>query len=165
MTLEKRFNKYLDRIEVSLIRQFDQSISDIPGMVKLTLGEPDFTTPDHVKEAAKSAIDANQSYYTGMSGLLALRQAAADFAKDKYNLTYNPDSEILVTIGATEALSASLIAILEAGDVVLLPAPAYPGYEPIVNLVGADIVEIDTRENDFRLTPEMLETAIIQQGE
>ncbi|MCC9728018.1 pyridoxal phosphate-dependent aminotransferase, partial [Streptococcus agalactiae] len=86
MTLEKRFNKYLDRIEVSLIRQFDQSISDIPGMVKLTLGEPDFTTPDHVKEAAKSAIDANQSYYTGMSGLLALRQAAADFAKDKYNL-------------------------------------------------------------------------------
>ncbi|CNJ67600.1 aromatic amino acid aminotransferase [Streptococcus agalactiae] len=165
MTLEKRFNKYLDRIEVSLIRQFDQSISDIPGMVKLTLGEPDFTTPDHVKEAAKSAIDANQSYYTGMSGLLALRQAAADFAKDKYNLTYNPDCEILVTIGATEALSASLIAILEAGDVVLFPAPAYPGYEPIVNLVGADIVEIDTRENDFRLTPEMLETAIIQQGE
>ena len=142
MTLEKRFNKYLDRIEVSLIRQFDQSISDIPGMVKLTLGEPDFTTPDHVKEAAKSAIDANQSYYTGMSGLLALRQAAADFAKDKYNLTYNPDCEILVTIGATEALSASLIAILEAGDVVLLPAPAYPGYEPIVNLVGADIVEL-----------------------
>ena len=61
MDLRQRFNKQLDRIEVSMIRQFDQSISDIPGVLKLTLGEPDFTTPDHVKEAAKAAIDANES--------------------------------------------------------------------------------------------------------
>ena len=160
-----RFNKYLDKIEVSLIRQFDQSISDVPGIMKLTLGEPDFTTPEHVKEAAKAAIDANQSHYTGMAGLMALRQAAADFVKDKYHLTYNPDNEILVTIGATEALSATLTAILEPGDTVLLPAPAYPGYEPIVNLVGADIVEIDTTGNDFVLTPEVLEQAILEQGD
>ena len=165
MGLTNRFNKYLDKIEVSLIRQFDQSISDVPGIVKLTLGEPDFTTPEHVKEAAKAAIDANQSHYTGMAGLMALRQAAADFVKDKYHLTYNPDNEILVTIGATEALSATLTAILEPGDTVLLPAPAYPGYEPIVNLVGADIVEIDTTGNDFVLTPEVLEQAILEQGD
>lgn len=133
--------------------------------MKLTLGEPDFTTPEHVKEAAKAAIDANQSHYTGMAGLMALRQAAADFVKDKYHLTYNPDNEILVTIGATEALSATLTAILEPGDTVLLPAPAYPGYEPIVNLVGADIVEIDTTGNDFVLTPEVLEQAILEQGD
>lgn len=165
MGLTNRFNKYLDKIEVSLIRQFDQSISDVPGIMKLTLGEPDFTTPEHVKEAAKAAIDANQSHYTGMAGLVALRQAAADFVKDKYHLTYNPDNEILVTIGATEALSATLTAILEPGDTVLLPAPAYPGYEPIVNLVGADIVEIDTTGNDFVLTPEVLEQAILEQGD
>ena len=165
MGLTNRFNKYLDKIEVSLIRQFDQSISDVPGIMKLTLGEPDFTTPEHVKEAAKAAIDANQSHYTGMAGLMALRQAAADFVKDKYHLTYNPDNEILVTIGATEALSATLTAILEPGDTVLLPAPAYPGYEPIVNLVGADIVEIDTTGNDFVLTPEVLEQAILEQGD
>lgn len=165
MGLTNRFNKYLDKIEVSLIRQFDQSISDVPGIMKLTLGEPDFTTPEHVKEAAKAAIDANQSHYTGMAGLVALRQAAADFVKDKYHLTYNPDNEILVTIGATEALSATLTAILEPGDMVLLPAPAYPGYEPIVNLVGADIVEIDTTGNDFVLTPEVLEQAILEQGD
>lgn len=165
MGLTNRFNKYLDKIEVSLIRQFDQSISDVPGIMKLTLGEPDFTTPEHVKEAAKAAIDANQSNYTGMAGLVALRQAAADFVKDKYHLTYNPDNEILVTIGATEALSATLTAILEPGDTVLLPAPAYPGYEPIVNLVGADIVEIDTTGNDFVLTPEVLEQAILEQGD
>lgn len=165
MSLTDRFNKNLDKIEVSLIRQFDQSISDVPRIMKLTLGEPDFTTPDHVKEAAKAAIDANQSHYTGMAGLPALRQAAADFVKTKYNLSYNPDNEILVTIGATEALSATLTAVLEPGDTVLLPAPAYPGYEPIANLVGAEIVEIDTTANDFVLTPEMLEKAILEQGD
>ena len=164
MDLAKRFNKNLDKIEVSLIRQFDQSISSIPGVLRLTLGEPDFTTPDHVKEAAKAAIDANESHYTGMSGLLALRQAASQFVNEKYNLSYDPETEILVTIGATEALSATLTAILEEGDKVLLPAPAYPGYEPIVNLVGAEIVEIDTTENDFVLTPDMLEKAILEQG-
>ena len=165
MDLTKRFNKQLDKIQVSLIRQFDQAISEIPGVLRLTLGEPDFTTPDHVKEAAKRAIDQNQSYYTGMSGLLTLRQAASDFVKEKYQLDYAPENEILVTIGATEALSATLTAILEEGDKVLLPAPAYPGYEPIVNLVGAEIVEIDTTENGFVLTPEMLEKAILEQGE
>ncbi|VEE10914.1 putative aminotransferase, AraT [Streptococcus anginosus] len=164
MDLTKRFNKNLGKIEVSLIRQFDQSISSIPGVLRLTLGEPDFTTPDHVKEAAKAAIDANESHYTGMSGLLELRQAASQFVNEKYNLSYDPETEILVTIGATEALSATLTAILEEGDKVLLPAPAYPGYEPIVNLVGAEIVEIDTTENDFVLTPDMLEKAILEQG-
>ena len=165
MDLTKRFNKQLDKIQVSLIRQFDQAISEIPGVLRLTLGEPDFTTPDHVKEAAKRAIDQDQSYYTGMSGLLTLRQAASDFVKEKYQLDYNPENEILVTIGATEALSATLTAILEEGDKVLLPAPAYPGYEPIVNLVGAEIVEIDTTENGFVLTPEMLEKTILEQGD
>ena len=165
MDLTKRFNKQLDKIQVSLIRQFDQAISEIPGVLRLTLGEPDFTTPDHVKEAAKRAIDQNQSYYTGMSGLLTLRQAASDFVKEKYQLDYAPENEILVTIGATEALSATLTAILEEGDKVLLPAPAYPGYEPIVNLVGVEIVEIDTTENGFVLTPEMLEKAILEQGD
>ena len=144
MDLTKRFNKQLDKIQVSLIRQFDQAISEIPGVLRLTLGEPDFTTPDHVKEAAKRAIDQNQSYYTGMSGLLTLRQAASDFVKEKYQLDYAPENEILVTIGATEALSATLTAILEE---------------------GAEIVEIDTTENGFVLTPEMLEKAILEQGD
>ena len=165
MDLTKRFNKQLYKNQVSLIRQFDQAISEIPGVLRLTLGEPDFTTPDHVKEAAKRAIDQNRSYYTGMSGLLTLRQAASAFVKEKYQLDYAPENEILVTIGATEALSATLTAILEEGDKVLLPAPAYPGYEPIVNLVGAEIVETDTPENGFVLTPEMLEKAILEQGD
>ena len=71
MDLSKKFNKNLEKIEISLIRQFDQSISAIPGVLRLTLGEPDFTTPDHIKAAAKAAIDVNQSHYTGMSGIPA----------------------------------------------------------------------------------------------
>lgn len=165
MDLTKRFNQNLNRIEISLIRQFDQAISSIPGVLRLTLGEPDFTTPDHVKEAAKAAIDSNQSHYTGMSGLLALREAASQFVAKKYNLQYRPEDEILVTIGATEALSATLTAILEPGDVVLLPAPAYPGYEPIIKLMGASVVEIDTTDNRFVLSPEVLEKALEEQGD
>lgn len=165
MDLTKRFNQNLNRIEISLIRQFDQAISSIPGVLRLTLGEPDFTTPDHIKEAAKAAIDANQSHYTGMSGLLALREAVSQFVAEKYNLQYRPEDEILVTIGATEALSATLTAILEPGDVVLLPAPAYPGYEPIIKLMGASVVEIDTTDNRFVLSPEVLEKALEEQGD
>ena len=165
MDLTKRFNQNLNRIEISLIRQFDQAISSIPGILRLTLGEPDFTTPDHIKEAAKAAIDANQSHYTGMSGLLALREAASQFVAEKYNLQYRPEDEILVTIGATEALSATLTAILEPGDLVLLPAPAYPGYEPIIKLMGASVVEIDTTDNRFVLSPEVLEKALEEQGD
>ena len=76
---------------MSLIRQFDQSISDVPGIMKLTLGEPDFTTPDHVKEASKAAIDANQSHYTGKAGIPTHRQAAAELMKSKYLLSKYPD--------------------------------------------------------------------------
>ncbi|MFC5631462.1 MULTISPECIES: pyridoxal phosphate-dependent aminotransferase [Streptococcus] len=165
MDMSNRFNKNLNKIEVSMIRQFDQSISGIPNILKLTLGEPDFNTPDHVKSAAKTAIDANQSHYTGMAGLLELREAASAFVKEKYQLDYKAEDEILVTVGATEALSATLTAILEPGDIVLLPAPAYPGYEPIVTLVGAKIVEIDTTTNDFVLTPDMLEKALEEYGD
>lgn len=165
MDMSGRFNPNLNRIEISMIRQFDQSISTIPGILKLTLGEPDFTTPDHVKEAAKAAIDENKSHYTGMAGLLELRQAASEFVAEKYGLSYEADGEILVTIGATEALSASLVAVLEPRDKVLIPAPAYPGYHPIIKMVGADVVEMDTTADSFVLTPEVLEAAILEQGD
>ncbi|HGS8658319.1 TPA: pyridoxal phosphate-dependent aminotransferase [Enterococcus faecalis] len=165
MDLTNRFNRQVNKIAVSLIRQFDEQVSGIEGILKLTLGEPDFNTPEHVKKAAKEAIDANFSHYTEMSGLLDVREAAAYFMKEKYHLTYQPATEILVTVGATEAISASLLAILEQGDKVLLPAPIYPGYEPIITLAGAEPVYLDTRDNDFVLTPEMIEAAMAEHGE
>ncbi|MFC4651669.1 pyridoxal phosphate-dependent aminotransferase [Lactococcus nasutitermitis] len=165
MDLVAKMNPNLDKIAVSLIRQFDQEVSKIPGILKLTLGEPDFNTPEHVKAQGQQAIINNQSHYTGMAGLLELRQAASDFMAEKYDLHYNPENEILVTVGVTEAISAVLLSILLPGDKVLIPAPAYPGYEPIITLSGAELVEIDTTANDFVLTPEMLENAILEQGD
>lgn len=165
MDVSKRYNHHLDQIEVSLIRQFDQSISDIPNMLRMTLGEPDFATPQHIKDAAKKAIDQDKSYYTGMSGLFELRQAAADFVREKYGLVFNPENEVLTTIGATEAISATLATILEQGDKVLLPGPGFPLYEALTKMFGGTFVEIDTSQSDFILTPEALEKAIIEQGE
>ena len=162
MDLLKKFNPNLDKIEISLIRQFDQQVSSIPDIIKLTLGEPDFYTLEHVKQAGIAAIENNQSHYTGMAGLLELRQAASEFLLKKYGLSYVAEDEILVTVGVTEAISSVLLSILVAGDEVLIPAPAYPGYEPLITLAGGSLVEIDTRANDFVLTPEMLDQAIIE---
>lgn len=163
--LQDRFNKNVYEIAVSLIRKFDEKVSGIPNMLKLTLGEPDFNTPEHVKEAGQQAIKDNFSHYTGMSGLIDVREAASRFLSEKYAVNYQPATEVLVTVGATEALSASLLAILEAGDKVLLPAPTYPGYEPLILLAGAEPVYIDTRETGFVLTPEQIDQAMAEHGD
>lgn len=165
MDLTKRFNKQVDKIAVSMIRQFDEQVTDIEGIIKLTLGEPDFNTPEHVKTAAHDAIKNNFSHYSGMAGLTDVREAATFFIKQKYGLSYNPTSEILVTVGATEAISASLLSILEPGDKVLLPAPIYPGYEPVITLAQAKPIYIDTTSNQFVLTPEMIEAAMLEHGD
>lgn len=163
--MKERFNKQVYKIAVSLIRQFDERVSGIDGMLKLTLGEPDFNTPEHVKEAGRQAIKDNFSHYSGMAGLTDVREAAAFFMKEKYGLVFDPLKEVLVTIGATEAISASLLAMLEDGDKVLLPAPIYPGYEPVITLAGAEPVYIDTTDNGFVLAPERLEAALKEHGE
>ena len=163
--VSQRFNKEVYQIAVSLIRKFDERVSGIPDILKLTLGEPDFNTPDHVKNAGVQAIEQNYSHYSGMAGLTDVREAASLFLKEKYQLSYDPLSEVLVTIGATEAISASLLAILEPGDKVLLPAPIYPGYEPVIQLAHATPIYLDTTANDFVLSPEMLEGALIEHGD
>ncbi|WP_430601728.1 aromatic amino acid aminotransferase [Enterococcus sp. DIV0724b] len=165
MDLTKRFNKQVYKIAVSTIRQFDEQVSDIEDIIKLTLGEPDFNTPEHVKTAAHDAIENNFSHYSGMSGLMDVREAATFFMKEKYGVSYQPASEVLVTVGATEAISASLLSILEPGDKVLMPAPIYPGYEPVITLAQAEPIYIDTTSNDFVLTPEMIELAMSEHGD
>ncbi|HIY56996.1 MAG TPA: pyridoxal phosphate-dependent aminotransferase [Candidatus Tetragenococcus pullicola] len=163
--LTQRFNKQVDKIAVSLIRQFDERVSSIPNILKLTLGEPDYNTPEHVKEAGIKAISDNYSHYTGMAGLPELRQAVQTFMEKKYQLNYDWEKEILISVGATEAIAASLLSILEPGDKVLLPAPIYPGYEPLIVLTGAEPIYIDTRETDFILTPNALKEALEEHGD
>lgn len=163
--LQKRLNPQVHQIAVSLIRQFDERVSAIPNMLKLTLGEPDFDTPEVVKEAGIQAITDNFSHYTGMSGLPELREAACAFVQKKYGVTYDWQKEAIVTVGGTEAIAASLFSMLEAGDKVLMPTPIYPGYEPVITLAKADPVYIDTSHTGFVLTPELLEAALKEHGD
>ena len=159
--LTNKFNPQVGKIAVSLIRQFDERVSSIPNILKLTLGEPDLTTPEHVKASGREAITQNHTHYSGMAGLADVRQAASAFLKQKYQVDYHWQDEILVTVGATEAISAALLAVLCPGDEVLLPAPIYPGYEPVITLAGAKPVYMDTSDNGFVLSPETLEKALI----
>ncbi len=164
MNLSNQFNPRLSRIEVSKIRQFDQQISSIPDVIKLTLGEPDFPTPEHVKQAGIAAIEEDFSHYTGMRGLEELREAACMFQQQRYGLTYDPQTEVLTTVGATEAIASALLSVLEEGDKVLIPAPAYSGYQPLVELAGAELIPIDTSDTGFVCQPEQFERAFEQYG-
>jgi aminotransferase len=153
-------NTTIAQIQVSTIRQFDEEVSAIPDMVKLTLGEPDFNTPQHVKDAAKKAIDENYSHYTGMAGLLDLRQAAADFQAKKYGNHYDAEDQVLVTVGATEAIATALTTICNPDDAIIVPSPIFPAYIPIIQEAHAKPLFMDTGVNDFIITPKMIDDFI-----
>ena len=158
--LNHQFNTNLSRVQPTPIRVFDNNASKIPGIVKLTLGEPDFNVPDVAKKAAIQSINDNDSHYSAGSGTPQLRQAIANYLQNRYDLTYDADSEIAVTIGATEAIYDSLFAIINKGDQVLIPTPTFPLYEAIVNLLGGEAINIDTSDNDFVLSPDALKKAL-----
>lgn len=158
-----RYNHNLDEIKPNNIT-FNQEISSIPDIVKLTIGEPDFNVPEVGKQAAIESIENNDSHYAPGTGSVALRAAIADFLKVRYQLDYNPANEIVVTIGATEAIYASLNALLNPGDKVLIPTPTFLLYETVVRMLGGVPINIDTSSNDFVLAPEMVEAALAEHG-
>lgn len=151
MTLEHLLNSDVRDIQISGIRRFYNYVSQVEDAISLTVGQPDFSTPQHVRTAAKAAIDAGHTVYTPNAGLMEVRQAVADYMVDKYDLAYDPDTEVLVTNGASEAIDISLRSVLDRGSEVVLPGPVYPGYEPIVRLCGAVPVYVDTAPTGFRL--------------
>ncbi|WP_288529366.1 aminotransferase class I/II-fold pyridoxal phosphate-dependent enzyme [uncultured Secundilactobacillus sp.] len=158
--LENRMKTSLAQIQPSDILAFNQEISTIDGIVKLTLGEPDFNTPEHVKQAAIDSINQNESHYTDSRGTAGLRRAAASFLATKYHLDYDPDSQILVTVGASEGIYSSLTAMLNPGDTVIIPTPIFPQYIPATLLSGGKPIFVDTSADGFILTPEKLQAAI-----
>lgn len=162
--LRGRFNHDLTSIAPSNIRTFDAEVSSIKGIVKLTLGEPDFNVPTALKNAAIQAIEGNDSHYTPSVGTAALREAIAHFLSDRYDLTYDPATEIAVTVGATEAIFASFEALLNPGDKVIIPTPTFPLYETVVQMLGATPVLVDTSATDFVLTPALLEETLAKEG-
>ncbi|RDU38396.1 aminotransferase A [Neobacillus piezotolerans] len=154
--MEHLINKRIKEIEISGIRKFFNMVSGVEDIVSLSIGQPDFPTPEHVKEAAIQAITENKTAYTHNAGLIETRKAAAEFMERKYGLKYNPESEIIVTTGASEAIDVAFRTILEDGSEVILPGPVYPGYEPIIHMCGAIPVYADIRDNGFRFTAEII---------
>lgn len=156
-----KFNQQLNHLQPSPIRSFNEEISKIEGLIPLTIGEPDFNTPDFIKEAAIQSIKDDLNGYSHSRGMIELRQAIARYVLRKYDLSYSPDTEIIVTSGPTQALFASFLTILNPGDKVLIASPNYVIYNTQVSLAHGEMVMVDTSDTNFIFTPEKLEAAII----
>ncbi len=163
--LSGMINKKLTEVPPSAIRAFDNEISSVPGIIKLTLGEPDFATPDHVKMAAVKSIADDDSHYAPSAGKMELREAIAAYLKRTRDVDYDAVSEIVVTVGATEALASCTFALLNPGDKVLVPTPAFPLYFPLISLTGAEVVMVNTAPEGFVLTPERLKKELEKEGD
>ncbi|MFC6177562.1 aminotransferase class I/II-fold pyridoxal phosphate-dependent enzyme [Companilactobacillus huachuanensis] len=148
----------------SMIREFAEKFAKIPGLVKLTLGEPNFNVPEHVKDAAIESIKENESHYSDQKGFLSLRESISGYLDKQFDLKYDPETEIIVTIGATEAIFDSLAAIINPGDKVIIPTPTFALYIPIVKILGGVPVQVDTTDDGFCMTGKHLEEVIQAEG-
>lgn len=149
----------------SMIREFAEKFAKIPGLVKLTLGEPNFNVPEHVKTAAIESIKENKSHYSDQKGFLSLREAISGYLDKQFDLQYDPESEVVVTIGATEAIFDTFAAIINPGDKVIITTPTFALYIPIVKILGGIPVQVDTTADGFQLTGKHLAKVIEEEGE
>ena len=154
----------LDALQPSGIREFNKEVSKIPRIIKLTLGEPDMATPEHVKQAALRSIEEDDSHYAPQMGKPELLEAISDYIQNTRDVHYDPQTEIIATVGATEALDATLFAILNTGDKVVVPTPIFSLYFPLIEMTGATVVQVDTSADNFVLTPEKLEEVLEEEG-
>ncbi len=135
----------------------------MPDAVSLGVGEPDFITPWHIRQAAIDSIRNGETAYTSNAGHPRLRKAISEYMRRRFSLCYDPDSEILVTVGASEAIDLAMRALIDPGDEVIIPDPSYVSYMPNVTMVHGVPVPVATKaENDFRITPAELENAVTE---
>ena len=154
-------NPIVNDIKPSGIRKFFDIASGMKDVISLGVGEPDFQTPWQVRKAGISSLQRGNTKYTANSGLKKLREKIAEYTEKKQGLKYIPDSEILVTVGGSEAIDLAIRALVCAGDEVIIPQPSYVCYEPITLLSGGKPVIIETKaEDDFKLTAKDLKNAI-----
>lgn len=161
MDYSKLLSEKVQNIKPSGIRKFFDILDEMKGVVSLTVGQPDFITPWHIREAAIESLEKGKTYYTSNSGLMELREEITKYLTRRFNVSYNPKNEVIVTIGGSEAIDLALRAIINPGDEVIIPTPSYVCYIPITEITGGIPVIITTKENDkFKLTPEDLKKAI-----
>ena len=153
-------NKVLN-IKPSGIRKFFDLVSEMKDVISLGVGEPDFDTPWHIRDEGIFALEKGKTFYTSNSGLKELRQEIVNYIKRTQNIDYNPNDEVIVTVGGSEAIDIGIRALVNDGDEVIIPQPSYVSYEPCAILANAKPVIINLKaENEFRLKPEELLNAI-----
>ena len=150
------------QIPPSGIRKFFDLLENMKDVTALTVGQPDFVTPWHIREAGVRSLENGKTYYTSNSGTFELRRAISEYLTRRFELpAYDPQNEIIVTVGGSEAIDMAMRAVLTAGDEIIIPNPAFVCYEPLAKMTGATPVIIDPRvEDKFKLTPEALKKAI-----
>lgn len=161
------YNKYVNTtaadIKPSGIRKFFDISDTMEGVISLGVGEPDFRTPWHIRNAGINSLENGQTRYTSNWGMEALRTEICRFMKRKYNLSYDPHDEVLVTVGGSEAIDIAVRTIIKPGDEVLIPQPSFVCYEPIVQLAGGTPVIIELKDEDnFVLKPEQIEEKVTE---
>src|SRR5262249_29699579 len=132
-----RTSSIVDRVRPSAIRKFFDILATMDQVISLGIGEPDFVTPDHISAAALKSIDTGHTHYTSNYGLIELRERISSSLERGYGVTYDPNDEVLVTVGASEGIDIAVRAIVEHGDGVLLPQPAYVSYAACITFAGA----------------------------
>lgn len=149
------------KIKPSGIRKFFDIVTEMKDAISLGVGEPDFDTPWHIRDEGIYSLEKGRTFYTSNSGLKELKEEICHYTKRKQGVTYDPNHEVLVTVGGSEAIDIGLRAMLNPGDEVLIPQPSYVSYEPCAVLAGGVPVIIELKgENEFRLTAQELEDAI-----
>ena len=149
------------QIKPSGIRKFFDIVTEMKDAISLGVGEPDFDTPWHIRDEGIYSLEKGRTFYTSNSGLKDLKQEICNYIKRSQNVDYNADTDVLVTVGGSEAIDIGFRAMINHGDEVLIPQPSYVSYEPCAILAGAKPVIIDLKpENEFRLTAEELENSI-----
>ena len=157
----KVLNPAVTEIKPSGIRKFFDIAATMDGVISLGVGEPDFQTPWHIRKAGISSLERGRTKYSANRGTMELRREISAYLKRRYGLEYKSESEILVTVGGSEAIDGAIRAIVSPGDEVIIPQPSYVCYEPITALAGGVPVIIETKaENDFKVTAEELKKAV-----
>ena len=148
-------------LKPSGIRKFFDLVSEMDDVISLGVGEPDFDTPWHIRDEGIYSLEKGRTYYTSNAGLMELREEISSYVKRKYEAEYDPKTEILVTVGGSEAIDLAMRAMLNPGDEVLIPQPSFVAYEPCAVMADGVVKTIDLKEeNEFRLTAQELRDSI-----
>src|SRR3954471_22618821 len=162
-TTKSYLSKKVEELKPSGIRRFFDLAAGMEGVISLGVGEPDFVTSWGVREAAIDSLEQGYTSYTANAGLMELRQEISAYMSKQFKAEYSPETEIIVTVGASQAIDIAMRAIVDPGDEVIIIEPCFVSYVPMVELAGGVAVQVQTlKENDFKVLPSQIEEVITE---